>query len=340
MELSRFAPQETLDGVDEFERKQAANSFYEMYRDANTDKYPELKEHFNTEWFSGSHPDTISNITELFKETENITFAVNATEIMNRLYSDNKEVMRFRWYSPDKVLPNLKDLQLQHRTFTANDYQKNSAAPFITEDEIDKLFSQVSENTKIRVYLYFKENTNTQERIKHLKQEYGINSGSYSGIFNETHSAKGIEFSRGDLSAPYAKVDVSWSTAEKRIDSLIKSGKYLTEREIAEDIPKYQAKQEQARIRSEQIKFLNNTENLTPQERQQTIPKRFVYFINTIDYSEQRKLNLFEMSEINEVSEFKILDLIVNADTRQQLIDDLEHIQSSTGDVHTRSNPR
>lgn len=339
LELGRFAAQETLDQMNEFERKQTANSFYEMYRDMNTDKYPELKEHFNTEWFSGSFPDTISNITELFKEAENIAFAVNATEIMNRLYSDNKDVMHFRYYSPDKVLPNLKDLQLQHRTFTANDYRKNTAAPFITEDEIDKLLTGGSniEQSKIGIYLYFKEHTDAKKRQDFLKNEYG--TGGYAeGIFDEWHDSKGISFSRGDISAPYAKVNISWSTAEKRIDSLIKSGKYLTEREIAEDIPKYQEKQEQARIRGEQIKFLNNTENLTPQERQQTLTKRFVYFINTIDYSSQRKLSLFEMSEINEVSEFKILDLIVNADTRQQLIDDLEHIQSSTGNVHTRSN--
>jgi N12 class adenine-specific DNA methylase len=338
LELGRFAPQETLDQMNEFERMSAARDFWELHGDLDSEKYPDLNNSFNKEWFDGGFPDSQKRIAELMKSPENLAEFVKIIETLANRYADNSDIMRFRWYSPDKVLPNLKDLQLQHRIFTANDYQQNIAAPFITEDEIDKLFTQVSVNTKIRVYLYFKENTDTQERIKCLKQEYGINSGSYSGIFNETHSAKGIEFSRGDISAPYAKVNISWSTAEKRIDSLIKSGKYLTEREIAEDIPKYQAKQEKLRIRSEQIKFLNNTENLTPQERQQTIPKRFVYFINTIDYSEQRKLSLFEMSEIDEVSECKILDLIVNSDTRQQLIDDLEHMKSSTGDVHTRSN--
>lgn len=338
-ELGRFAPQETLDGMDEFERMSAARDFWELHIDLDSEKYPDLNNNFKEEWFDGGFPDSQIRIAELMKSPENLTELVKITETLANRYADNPDIMRFRWYSPDKVLPNLKDLQLQHRTFTANDYQKNTAAPFITEDEIDKLLTGGSniEQSKIRIYLYFKEHTDAKKRQDFLKNEYG--TGGYGeGIFNEWHDSKGISFSRGDISAPYAKVDISWSTAEKRIDSLVKSGKYLTEREIAEDIPKYQARQKKLHTRGEQIKFLNNTENLTPQERQQTLTKRFVYFINTIDYSSQRKLSLFEMSEINEVSEFKILDLIVNADTRQQLIDDLEHIQSSTGNVHTRSN--
>lgn len=339
LELGRFAPQETLDQMDEFERMSAARDFWELHRDLNDEKYSDLNSGFNEEWFDGGFPDSQKRIAELMKSPENLAEFVKITETLANRYAANPDIMRFRYYSPDKVLPNLKDLQLQHRTFTANEYQKNTAAPFITEDEIDKLFIRGSgmDKGKCRIYLYFKEHTDTKARIDFLKNEYG--TGGYAeGIFDEWHDSKGISFSRGDITAPYAKVDISWSIAAKRIDRLIKSGRYLTEREIAEDIPKYQAKQEQERIRGEQIKFLNNTEKLTPQERQQTIPKRFVYFINTIDYSEQRKLSLFEMSEIDEVSEFKILDLIVNADTRQQLIDDLEYMQSSTGDVHTRSN--
>ena len=64
LEIGRFAPQETLDGLNEFERKTAATSFYEMYRDCNRDEYPELREYFNTEWFKGSYPDTVDNLTD------------------------------------------------------------------------------------------------------------------------------------------------------------------------------------------------------------------------------------------------------------------------------------
>lgn len=339
LEIGRFAPQESIDKMDEFERKQAADSFFEMYRDLNDDTYPELKSHFNKEWFVNSATDTGKNIAELFKESENVAFAVKVTETMNNLYANNKDIMRIHWYSPNKVLPKLKDLQLENRTFFSNDYQQNNAAPFITEDEIDNLLTSGSGVAmgKCRIYLYFKEHTDTKARIAFLKNEYG--TGGYGGgIFHEWHDAKGIEFSRGNITAPYAKVHIKWNEAAKRIDNLIKSGRYLTEREVAEDVPKYLSEQETLRIQNERLKFLSDTKNLTPLERQQKLTKSLVYFINTIDYSDKHKLSLFETSETDEVSEIQISDLISNADTRQQLIDDLEHIKSSTTDISARNN--
>ena len=70
-----------------------------------------------------------SNIAELFKESENVAFAVKVTETMTNLYANNKDIMRIHWYSPNKVLPRLKDLQLERRNFFANNYQQNNAAP-------------------------------------------------------------------------------------------------------------------------------------------------------------------------------------------------------------------
>ncbi|MGM9936179.1 MAG: hypothetical protein ACI38A_02440, partial [Candidatus Ornithomonoglobus sp.] len=240
LETGRFAPQETLDGLNEFERRTAATSFYEMYRDCNRDKYPELREYFNTEWFRGSYPDTVDNLTELFKQPDNVMAAIAAADALNVLYVDDENIMRFRWYSPDKVLPVLQDLRLEHKTFVS-DKTMHTAPTFITEDEIDKLFTRGSgfERGKIRIYLYFKENTDTKSRIDFLKNEYG--TGGYGGgIFNEWHDAKGITFSRRDIFSPFAKVTLPWNKVEKRIDGLIKAGKYLTEREINEDIPRYQ----------------------------------------------------------------------------------------------------
>ncbi len=334
LELGRFAPQETIDQMDEFERKQTSNSFYEMYRDTNTDKYPELKEHFNTEWFSGSHPDTINRISELFKQTESIEFAVNTTEIMNRLYEDNKDVMRFRWYSPDKVLPRLKDLQLEHRTFTTNEYQKNTAVPFITEDELDNLLiGSTKYNTpKIDTYLYFKEHFDKQERIKHLKNRYGTGGGAY-GIFSDSHDSKGISFSRGNISSPYAKAFMSWSNVERRIDSLIKSGRYLTELEITEDIPKYLSEQEQQKIRNEKYHYLNDMDKLSPEELHQTLPKRIGYFIDLIDDNNKQLFERFWLERLLNETEIGIGEAIKDDETRRWLIEAMNEINKTTSNT-------
>ena len=188
----------------------------------------------------------------------------------------------------------LKDLQLEHRTFTANEYQKNTAAPFITEDEIDNLMASGSnvDKSKFRIYLYFDEHTDTKERIAFLKNEYGT-GGHYSGIFNESHDSSGIVFSRGDIISPYAKVNITWSAAVKRIDSLIKSGKYLSQTERSEGLHKYLSEQEQQKIRNEKYSYLNGMDKLPPEELRQTLPKRIRYFIDLLMITINSFLSVF-----------------------------------------------
>ena len=89
--------------------------------------------------------------------------------------------------------------------------------------EIDKLFMRGSsfDRGKIRIYLYFQEHSDKKARIDFLKSEYGTGGFGY-GVFNEWHDGKCISFSRSDIASPLAKVKISWSNAEKRIDKLIK----------------------------------------------------------------------------------------------------------------------
>ena len=58
LELGRFAPQETLDSINEYERKKTADAVWYMYRDLDTEQFPELKELFEDEWFKGGYPDS------------------------------------------------------------------------------------------------------------------------------------------------------------------------------------------------------------------------------------------------------------------------------------------
>lgn len=335
--VGRFTPQETLDRLDEFERRTAATHFYEMYRDADSDDYPDLKEFFDTEWFVGSYSDTIDNVADLFKQSENVNAAIAAADALNSLYVDDEDVMRFRWYSPDKVLPVLKDLQLEHKTFVS-DKTTQTAPTFITEDEIDKLFTRGSgfDRSKIRIYLYFKEHTNTKERIDFLKNEYA--TGGYGGgIFNESHDAKGITFSRSDIFSPFAKVTLSWNKAEKRIDSLIKSGRYLTEREINEDIPRYQSEQEQRRIEHEKYMYLHDMDNLSASEKRETLPKRIQYFTDIMENYEKEFFEEYGIEHLLGKTEIVIGEAIRDNETRRKLSECMNKIGSSATDVLSRN---
>ena len=102
--------------------------------------------------------------------------------------------------------------------------------------------------SKYTIYTFFDAHSDKAERIKFLKDHYGI-GGSYTGLYNENHDAKGIMFSHGDLTKPYAKILLKWNEVEKRIDRLIKSRNYLNEAEIR-NIPNYEKEQVALSIKS------------------------------------------------------------------------------------------
>ena len=56
LELGRFAPQETLDSINEYEEKRLPDAVWYMYRDLDTEQFPELKELFETNGFKADIP--------------------------------------------------------------------------------------------------------------------------------------------------------------------------------------------------------------------------------------------------------------------------------------------
>ena len=275
LELGRYAPQETLDRMDEYEYREAAHAFWYMHQDINSDDFPELKNSFPEGLFDGGFPASTAKIAEMLKVPDGLNRLIFDTEVLFDSYKHDNSVMRWNLYTPDKVLGRLEDLRLERVHFTADNHNRMETGRFITEDELDSLFLRGSgfSESKIRIYQFFTENTDTKERINFLKTEYGT-GGTGADVFSERHGAKGITFSRDDIFSPNAKVDISWSKATSRIDRLIKSGRYLTEKQIAEDIPRYNERRERERIRGEQIRFVQSASEMSPQERFATLTTR------------------------------------------------------------------
>lgn len=107
---------------------------------------------------------------------------------------------------------------------------------FITEDEILSTLGRGSgvSNGKERIYNYLtdiSEQHSVQDRIKFLKNEYGI-GGRKPGIIgawhsSEDHDAKGILLEKEFCD----KVQLTWSSVLQRIEALIQRDQYLTEEE-------------------------------------------------------------------------------------------------------------
>lgn len=165
-----------------------------------------------------------------------------------------------------------------------------------------------------------------------MKNEYGT-GGHYSGIFNESHDSSGIVFSRGDIISPYAKVNITWSAAVKRIDSLIKSGKYLSQTERSEGLHKYLSEQEQQKIRNEKYSYLNGMDKLPPEELRQTLPKRIRYFIDLIDDNDKQLFERFWLENLLDETEIGIGEAIKNGETRLWLIEAMNEINKTTSNT-------
>ena len=339
LDIGRYAAQTTLDKMRDYELSEAVSAFWYMHQDLNYDDYPQLRDLFDPEWFRGGFPDSTARIAELMRTPEGVDRLIAAVSPIAELHSENKDVMRFRMYLPGRILTQLTDLQRERLRFTADEYQGSTASRFITEDELDDMFikrgSGISDG-KLRIYLYFKEHTDKKERTDFLKNEYGV-SGYLAGLFSQESGNKGITFSRSDILSPLAKVELSWNAVEKRIDKLIKSGKYLSERELNVELPRYQSEIEQQRIRDEKIEYLRNMNGLTPEERRDTLPKRIAYFTDIISEYEKRYFEEYGVQDLIGKTEIHISDAIKDADTRQNLIACMDKINGATTDVYVRN---
>ena len=162
-------------------------------------------------------------------------------------YQQDRDLLRFHYHRPREIWENLKDLDLPRRTFSSDLFQVPTVQHFITEDEIDAAMTGGSgfAGGKGRIYAFFMENHTDKEKVRFLKDEYGIGGRSHalSGATHsgEDHDGKGLHYKKQDC----PDVHLNWENVAKRITSLVQKGRYLTEQEQAQ-YDKIQAEKELA----------------------------------------------------------------------------------------------
>lgn len=245
LDLGRFAPKKMLLQMDKYEYNKVADSMWKMWRNLNTKSFPELNEFFKTDAFSiiGGYPEETDKIIEHLKTFEGLDEVKSVTQKLSDLYDKNPNITQHRLYNPRKVNNMLADLYITRKNFAAKKRTYTPPERFISDDEIDHLIQQGGNvsGIKYRIYIFFDAHTDKKERITFLKKEYGA-GGRYDRFSNTSYDAKGIEFSHGDLTKPYAKIMLEWDEIEKHIDRFIKSCNYLNKAEI-KNIPNYEKEQ-------------------------------------------------------------------------------------------------
>ncbi len=249
LDLGRFAPKDTLLQMERYEYDKVADRFIELNRNLNYDDFPELKSVVKEEWLDGVFPDKTERMASFLKTSDGLDEIKTVTQKLCDMYAENKDIVYYSYNNPNIVNGMLADLYITRKNFAAQELTYTPPERFISNDEINQLFqrgSNISES-KYTIYTFFDAHSDKAERIKFLKDHYGI-GGSYTGLYNEDHNAKGIVFSHGDLTKPYAKITLKWNEAEKHIDRLIKSRNYLNEAEI-KNIPNYEKEELILKIR-------------------------------------------------------------------------------------------
>ena len=151
-------------------------------------------------------------------------------------YQQDRDLLRFHYHRPREIWENLKDLDLPRRTFSSELSQVPTVQHFITEDEIDAAMTGGSSfaGGKGRIYTFFMENHTDKEKVRFLKDEYGMGGRSHalSGATHsgEDHDGKGLHYKKQDC----PDVHLNWEKVSKRITSLVQKGRYLTEQEQAQ----------------------------------------------------------------------------------------------------------
>ena len=111
---------------------------------------------------------------------------------------------------------------------------------FLPSDKSEK-FNPVSEyamkgslfvNGKKRIIDYFSENKNQSDRIKFLKNEYGVGGFGFMTdkkciVHDAMHDAKSHEIQYNDENGTNHKMIISYAQLEREIDRLITEDKYL-----------------------------------------------------------------------------------------------------------------
>lgn len=244
LEVGHYMPQNQLDRVIGIQRKEAAE--YLWYLERESANFP-----IDAELFKGGFPDSTERIAKELENLEAVKDFIAKLEKFNEEYKNDPSLINFKYYSPEKSIGDLKNLLIQPKEYKADEKFTDNTKRFMSEDEIDNYFitrgSGVS-GGKYRIYQYFSENHDSKEVDNFFKKEFGI-GGYCNGNFNESHDAKGISFSIGDITNPDDKVTLKWKGVIKRIRSLISEKRYMTQKEI-DYLPDYEKNKLAVQIRA------------------------------------------------------------------------------------------
>lgn len=238
LDVGRYMPQYELDKVDDYELNKVADRLTEFIRDLSDDytNKDNCLQSIQKE-IDGvlGYPDMVEKITDMLKDDEKRAQIFKEYGRLMDDYNAGIKIIRFN-YAPQYSIPYIAEIiegmKREPIRFKAESGYLPDREMFISQDEIDKIIinGKNSHAYRLETYTYFVNHPDKADRIKYVGKDN--QSGYLGGNDSVNKTTKGIEFSHGSVMEPYAKVLIKWSDVAKRIDTLIKQNKFVTQEDI------------------------------------------------------------------------------------------------------------
>ena len=227
-----YAPQVVLDAARENALKEHADALIYMERDM-ADGIAELVFE-DTEVFHNTFPTVTEKVCALLEQPGYLADLNERLEALAEYYQEDKEIMRFHFYRPDKVLEQFQKFAKEAVPYQAREEFAWEEHPiFITQDEIDAFLvgGGSYRDGRLSTYAFFIQDKSEREKADFVKESYGIGGRSHA-LSGADHShadydGKGLKLERGSYSHPEATVFLKWTQVVKRIEFLIEQDFYL-----------------------------------------------------------------------------------------------------------------
>ena len=181
---------------------------------------------------ASTFPEETERIAAMLADREQCETLLDEYREFLAAYKANSGILRFHNHDTGEILASLESQLLPRVQFHAGAELIPSPHQFITQDEIDELFT--SSRRKWRIFRYFTEEHSAADKAAFLKNEYGAGGQSHalSGAAGsrESHDARGMELSKGGCE----NIRLTWRQVTQRIDELIAADRFMTAAELSE----------------------------------------------------------------------------------------------------------
>lgn len=186
--------------------------------------------YFDKSWFEGIFSESCDRIADMLSDNAMRDIVTDAASRFAEDYAKDKSLLLFRYHKPEETARKLRELSDMKRTFRGGLTEMPPAEEFITEDEINHVFSGRGSGVsggRARIYEYFTAEHTAKEKQDFLKNEYGTGGHSHalsgSSGSSEWHDSKGIRLQKSGCH----DVQISWQNAVNRIQNLIWNDRYF-----------------------------------------------------------------------------------------------------------------